>query len=393
MHEKLKIKKTRFHSQKIGSLPKGCKQCVRGEKLVLFITGLCERSCFYCPLSEEKKNKDVMYANEWDTDFKGEFDQRAREIILKEARLCESKGAGITGGDPLIVVERTAQAIKTLKEEFGEDFHTHLYTIPESLTNEKLDILSAAGLDELRLHPRLRDPEHWDKIKLAAEYPWSLGLEVPAVPGYGEDMKKLIDYAAGLVKFININELEVADTPANRLLEMGYETKDDESYAVLGSRELAEELMEYVIEKKYLLRVHFCTAKLKDAVQMAQRIKKRAKNAAYGFDQVTKEGMLLRGVMYLKELKPDFSYRRKLKELKTTERADAVVRLRELKDIILSECRMKGGVEVDEFKLRLLCSAKSVKKHKKEIKKHDLIPAVVEEYPTRDGLELDIEFL
>jgi pyruvate formate-lyase activating enzyme-like uncharacterized protein len=42
----------------------GCKKCVRGKKLVWFITGKCERNCFYCPLSKKRKNTDKILANE-----------------------------------------------------------------------------------------------------------------------------------------------------------------------------------------------------------------------------------------------------------------------------------------------------------------------------------------
>jgi pyruvate formate-lyase activating enzyme-like uncharacterized protein len=58
------IKNTGHFSKCTGEISKGCRLCVKGRKLVVFVTGVCSRNCYYCPLSEEKKNKDVIFANE-----------------------------------------------------------------------------------------------------------------------------------------------------------------------------------------------------------------------------------------------------------------------------------------------------------------------------------------
>jgi len=47
-----------------GALPVGCRQCTDGSKMVLFVTGICSFHCFYCPVSDEKMYKDVVFADE-----------------------------------------------------------------------------------------------------------------------------------------------------------------------------------------------------------------------------------------------------------------------------------------------------------------------------------------
>lgn len=377
--------KTPYFSWKLGPLPKGCQLCVQGKKLVLFVTGLCPRNCFYCPISDKKYQQDVIYANEWP------IKENEQENIFREAELCGAKGAGITGGDPLVKLERTVTLIKNFKQRFGQHFHIHLYTSLNLIAEEALKQLYEAGLDEIRVHPDLDNRILWPKISLLKRFSWEVGVEIPLIPTKEKETKELIDFIQTKVDFLNLNELEISDTNANHLIEKHFLPKDSMSYGVSGSEGLGFKILEYV-EKKYpSLKVHYCTTTLKDKVQLAERIKRRAKNIKEIFDVVTDEGMLRRGAIYLPEINPQTT-RETLEKIKRNEISvnQFLERLTLLKEELLKKFHLTN-TKIDVQKLRILLSQKDVKRYAKEIKKLNLIPVLVEEYPTYDGLEIEIE--
>lgn len=369
------MEKTKFYSWKNGELSRGCQFCVKGEKTVLFITGLCHKHCFYCPISDQKSNKDVIFANE--------IPIQDENGLIQEIELCNSKGVGITGGDPLLRLERTCNFISILKEKFGKQFHIHLYTPLDLVSEEVLNKLYKSGLNEIRFHPNLKDQKDWKKIELVKKFDWKVGIEIPSIPSLSKGVLNLIEYIKDKVDFININELEISDTNSNNLTEQGFIPKDEFSYGVKGSEELALEIL-----KKYpSFNIHYCTTTLKDRVQLANRIKRRAKNIKKDFDIVTEEGMLIRGVIYLE--KPSFGYERKLKELN---KEKMIIKLKQIKSTLEKELNLKD-LFIDEQKYRLLLKKAIVKQFAKKIKKLNLIPAIAEEYPTYDQFEIEIEYL
>ncbi|MBS3148270.1 radical SAM protein [Candidatus Woesearchaeota archaeon] len=377
------VVKTQYHSWCTGNLSEGCIQCVNGRKLVLFITGLCAQRCWYCPVSEQKFGEDVAFANEWKIS-----DPKNPVELFEEARLTNATGAGITGGDPLVLTERCVEYIKLLKKRFGKEFHIHLYTPLKLVTQERLKKLYDAGLDEIRFHPNIEDKTLWDRLNLAKQFKWKIGIEIPVIPFLEKEMKELIDYAKGKIDFINLNELERSDTQTShyKIDERNLKQKDAISYGVKGSKELALKLLKYAQSKG--LAAHFCTAKLKDSVQMKNRLQIRAKNAKYDFDEMTEEGLLLRGCAYLKQLAPGAGYREKIKQ------ADKQKLLRELEIIrktVLS--KWETPIEIDSEKLRIILPIEFVKKHKLALKKIGVILAIVEEYPTADAIEMTVDFL
>ncbi|MFW6014010.1 MAG: radical SAM protein [Nanoarchaeota archaeon] len=348
------IQNTKHYSIRIGRISKGCRQCIKGEKLVLFVTGLCPRKCWYCPLSDKKMFKDVTYANEWPTN--------SIKTIIKEAELTEAKGAGITGGDPLCTLKRTESYIHSLKKRFGKKFHIHLYTSLELATIENLQRLNKSGLDEIRFHPDIEKINHWNKIKNASLFDWDIGVEIPVIPKKEKQTKELIDYFSGFIDFLNLNELETTETNNPDFMKKGLRTKDQISQAIVGSEKVGTKLLEYCINKPF--NVHFCTAKLKDKAQLKNRIKRRAKNVCTEYDEITNEGLLIRPVVY--------GNMRRLKKF-ADENNLFYIPDNKNKRIIIEPYCLKDNIEL--------------------IKREGFKPAIVEEYPTWDSTKIMVEYL
>jgi len=261
--------------------------------MVLLVTGRCGESCYYCPLSEAKKGKDVVYADEL-------LVSRDEDIIL-EAEAIGARGTGITGGDPLMAMERTVRYIRLLKERFGPGHHVHLYTA--TVDRQKFLELQEAGLDELRIHPPIEHWPHLERLGIAEALEGSImkvGFEVPAIPGELEGLLSVCRHAADLgLDFVNLNELEVSETNCQALLGRGFRVSSDVSSAMQGSMEIALQAMEEMGDE---VPMHFCSSSFKDRVQLRERLKRRAKRVARPMDLVTSEGMVLLGIVETDDL-------------------------------------------------------------------------------------------
>jgi pyruvate formate-lyase activating enzyme-like uncharacterized protein len=265
-------------------LSRGCKLCQEGAKMVLFVTGLCPKNCFYCPLSDERRGKDIVFANERVV--------RNDEDLLEEAELMNALGTGITGGEPLLEVEKVIHYIRLLKTHFGREHHIHLYT---SLAPERhvLEKLADAGLDEIRFHPaqanwgKLKDSEYEIALITAKELGLEAGIEVPSLEG----AEKVAAFVNETDTFLNLNELEFSDNNSEALLKKGFFLESDTSNAAAESCKYAEKACS--VGKK----VHFCSSTYKDSVQLRKRFQRIAKNTAREFDEVTEDGTLIYGVI------------------------------------------------------------------------------------------------
>ena len=283
-------------------LSRGCQQCAHGSKMVLLITGKCTSTCFYCPLSTKKYGKDVIYADEWK--LKNENDTH---ILLQEAHAIEAEGAGITGGDPLIVWQRTRDYIDVLKNEFGSSFHIHLYT--SGLVNlTRIPDLIDVGLDEIRFHPpstlwrNIEASTIYQNISQYSNTTIDVALEIPVLPNKQKDIITLIKWAeSNNIKFINLNELEFSYRNAPALIQQGYHVKNEVSAAVKESQETALQILRHIAPLNLNIGVHYCSVSFKDGIQLRNRIKRRAHKTQKPYQEITEDGTFIFGVITSKD--------------------------------------------------------------------------------------------
>lgn len=282
----------------------GCIQCQMGSKLVLFITGHCHWQCDYCPLSENRREIDWMYANERKCE---NFDQ-----VIEEAHAMRATGAGITGGDPLMAKDRTIEGIRRLKDEFGPQFHLHMYTSIPFRTEWAKDFADA-GLDEIRFHfLNLESKKYKETISACSKAGIFTGVEIPCEPDKEKELLLLLEDLRDFdISFININELEITVGNHDNMELRGFNLSTEITAGANGSAELAISMKERVsaaelgipdpldgqIKDPFGFHVKFCTAVYKDAGQLRRRFLRRGEATIAPHENLTEDGTIVFGAI------------------------------------------------------------------------------------------------
>jgi len=283
----------------------GCIQCMQGSKLVLFITGKCHWACDYCPLSDTRRESPYMYANERQCT---NFDE-----VIEEAKAMKATGAGITGGDPIMDFEHTLEGIQRLRNEFGTDFHMHMYT-SIAFRPEWAVRLKEAGLDEIRFHllDFNLDP-YLQILRESSEVGLFTGVEIPCPPDMESEMFQLLeDLRDTGIHFLNLNELEITLGNQENMEVRGFNLSNGITAGAAGSAELATRLKNRVqaaessfpdpedgeVRSSYGYHLKYCTSVFKDAGQLRRRFLRRGEATLAPHETLTEDGTLLFGAIY-----------------------------------------------------------------------------------------------
>jgi len=266
----------------INSLSKGCQLCGQGEWSCLFITGKCNAKCFYCPAAQDQDGIPSTQLTSFDNP----------DDYVAYLKYFDFKGASLSGGEPLLVFERTLSYIQTIRKELGDKIYLWMYTNGLLGSKEIYQKLADAGINEVRFDIGAT-AYNLKYIQLASGIIPTLTVEIPAIP---EDLEKIKQVIPELIKLgvtnLNLHQLRLTNYNAPKLLKRNYTYLHGEQATVLESELTALKIIEYVADNSFKIGVNYCAFNFKNRFQKAGFRKKVASKFIDTNSQLTENGYL-----------------------------------------------------------------------------------------------------
>ncbi|HNW83766.1 MAG TPA: 4Fe-4S cluster-binding domain-containing protein [bacterium] len=113
-------------------LSRGCRLCGEGSWSCLFINGMCNASCFYCPSRQD----DAMIKPTTNT---LEFDTPRK--YAQYVNFFGFKGVSFSGGEPFLTFDRILNYLKEIRKQCSNEIYVWLYTNGVLIKEEQLKML------------------------------------------------------------------------------------------------------------------------------------------------------------------------------------------------------------------------------------------------------------
>ena len=263
-------------------LSPGCVECGAGTWSCLFISGKCNRDCFYCPTSQDEIGLPTTNTVNF---------RRPSDYVAYLDRF-GFRGMSISGGEPLLTPGRTLAFIAAARAHFGRRMHLWLYTNGTLLDREVLRRLREAGLDEIRFDIGAADYA-LKKAALAAEVIPCVTVEIPAIPEEFELMMgKLAEMQEVGVRHLNLHQLRLTPYNFEKLIQRNYTYLHGEKVTVLESELTALRLIRHGLERGIDLPVNYCSFVYKNRFQQVAARRRNAPFVKKGFEDLTESGYL-----------------------------------------------------------------------------------------------------
>ncbi len=266
------------------ALSPGCQLCGQGQWSCLFINGVCNARCFYCPTSQndagQPMTNSIVFEKPKDyADYLNRFNIR---------------GVSFSGGEPFMTFDKVLAFMDTLKTRVNHALYTWMYTNGRLATKEKLSALRDRGLDEIRFDLSANDYRLDYLEKALGVIPW-VTVEIPAIPEDLPKTRKLIAELAKLgVSFLNLHQIRCTPYNREKLAERGYTFLHGPKVTVLETELTALELMRHALEKSIALPINYCSFTYRNQFQPQGARRRGADLVKTGFEDITGTGFIRR---------------------------------------------------------------------------------------------------
>lgn len=263
-------------------LSPGCKMCGNGTWSCLFINGICNARCFYCPT--EQTSADVPTTSS--IQFKHPSD------YVDYLKAFDFKGVSISGGEPFLTFNRTMQFISAVKRHFGDRIYLWLYTNGILATRGKCLQLRDAGVDEIRFNIGAVG-YRLDHVRTAVNVINHVTVEIPAVPEQHDLLtQKVREMRDAGVKFLNLHQIRCTTHNYKNLLDRNYTFLHGPAISILESELTALKILKYVASENIGLPVNYCSLVYRNRFQTAGSRRRVALCIKRPYEGITSAGLI-----------------------------------------------------------------------------------------------------
>lgn len=265
-------------------LSPGCVLCGTGGWSCLFVNGICNARCFYCPAEQRSRSKPMTAGIEF---------ENPQEYVDYVEKL-GIRGVGLSGGEPFLTLDRTLAFASRLKRRFGEGLYLWLYTNGIAATEEGLKRLADAGLDEIRFDLTAVGYDT-SKLYLASRIIDRVTVEIPAIPEDHERLERLVlELPDAGVRHLNLHQLRVTSYNCGRLMERGYTFLHGEQVTVLESELTALRVLVNAKKTGSGLPINYCSFAFRGRFQARGQRKRCAALVCRPYEDITGAGYIRR---------------------------------------------------------------------------------------------------
>ncbi len=240
-----------------GPLSPGCAHCVAGTWSCLFVNGVCNARCFFCPTPQDDCGEPTT----------GQIEFRRAGDYAEFLERFGFGGASLSGGEPLLTLDRTLEFVRAARERFGPGLYLWMYTNGLLATDEALAALAAAGLDEIRFNLHAGG-YRLDGVERAVRHIPCVTIETPAVPEEEGRMSQLLPRLAELgVRHVNLHDIRVTPHNVGHIVRRGYTCLHGPKVTVLEAEQAALRLLRQALADRLPLAVQYCCFAYKNPYQ------------------------------------------------------------------------------------------------------------------------------